>query len=946
LANTFNTPSQYSQFTARVTEADYARQLELVETLIKKEQDLHNIRMANLREYHGEFKSLNSSIAQKGSSLSSSLFALDSIATKTKGSEPSGPSGPGGPKKDSSAGKATSNPFQPNRQLAGDEIYLGPTEEEIEKEKEMRQDALKFISDYAKELSKDIDVYEQELLERQARSTQATEERYAALRKRQFDNEALRAESQEKRLLDLGLQRAYAVAEAQNKALEIKKGFEAELSADGELLAAMATNRAAETDAAVEAKLVADLRDRYNQDALKLEYEIRRKNNGELDEEAFQRGLEYLNEEYALKLKNLDKYKEKEYDKDVKNRAKLAAKERASNIDTLLTGKTSDRIEALKKLTQDDDGNFNAQNTLVAAIETSAKLLSDLAKQLEDKIKQIASFQSNIDTRLQGSSNKQFAGSYWQQLTRDMMSVGAVTPFFKQEDFANNIKTLVNQGISFDLKQRAFLMTIQEKIATTFDVADGTLLRLIRLQQEDSTAGRLGMESALTTFLNTMYENTEYLNNVAKSVRSSLEEMEALLSGAQSAEIEYQVQKWMGSLFSVGMSDTAVNSIANAIGLIGSGQLEGITGGGAGNLVIMAASNAGIPIADILTNGLTSEDTNKLLQAMTEYLAKIADSTSDNQVVQQQLANVFGVKASDLRAAASLTTKGSIGSIAGSSYTYSQMLNHLTDMASTMHKRTSMSEMMTNIWENAQYTLASGVANNPVSYLIYKLASLLDDAVGGIDLPFVNVYGFGVDLNTTVSDLMRIASLGTGMLANLGPMISGLANSFSGANMLAKMGIESGSGLAVTPRGTISTISSSMSLNASGRSTSGSGYVGNASGSDIKNTTIQEAEDTKNAEMVEAQEEQENNHIVMISETTLKIYELIQDVTKGKATFKVKVVDYGLTTHGNGSGNPNAGVDGIARLSARAAASAGGYAGSITSNPGAGTDLGGWVTSV
>ena len=46
-----------------------------------------------------------------------------------------------------------------------------------------------------------------------------------------------------------------------------------------------------------------------------------------------------------------------------------------------------------------------------------------------------------------------------------MTSVGAVTPFFKQEDFANNIKSLVDRGIAFDLKQRAFLMTIKDKIA-------------------------------------------------------------------------------------------------------------------------------------------------------------------------------------------------------------------------------------------------------------------------------------------------------------------------------------------------------------------------------------------------------------------------------------------------------------------------------------------------
>ena len=44
--------------------------------------------------------------------------------------------------------------------------------------------------------------------------------------------------------------------------------------------------------------------------------------------------------------------------------------------------------------------------------------------------------------------------------------------------------------------------------------------------------------------------------------------------------------------------------------------------------------------------------------------------------------------------------------------------------------------------------------------------------------------GFGVDLNTTVSDLMRVASLSTGIIGSLPSMIQGLSNSFNGQKML------------------------------------------------------------------------------------------------------------------------------------------------------------------
>jgi hypothetical protein len=80
-------------------------------------------------------------------------------------------------------------------------------------------------------------------------------------------------------------------------------------------------------------------------------------------------------------------------------------------------------------------------NIVPYELETIAgvKALSDLAQQLETKIDTIAGFKGEVDTRLQGSSNKTSNGSYWDQLVKDMTSVGAVNPFFRQEDFANNI---------------------------------------------------------------------------------------------------------------------------------------------------------------------------------------------------------------------------------------------------------------------------------------------------------------------------------------------------------------------------------------------------------------------------------------------------------------------------------------------------------------------------
>ena len=676
--------------------------------------------------------------------------------------------------------------------------------------------------------------------------------------------------------------------------------------------------------------------------------ELMRKNNGILSKEDATRIEKEIARKFSL---------EKAFDeKRIKARNALetqqSRKEQREQMmgdinDAFGKGKTfAERKEAFYNLTHDESGEKNTGKAVAAAILA----VSSLAKQLEDKVDQIASKKSPIDTRLNGSNNKQHKGSYWDQLVKDMASVGAVSPYFKQEDFATSIETLVDKGIAFDLKQRAFLDTIHKKIATTFEVADGTLLRLIRIQQADSTAGRMGMEVAMNSFLNSTFETTEYLKDVADGVRGSLEEMQALMDGAEAAEVEFQAQKWLGSLYSVGMSQAAVDAIASAIGQVGAGQIEGITGGGAGNLVVMAANDAGLSIAELLTEGLDASETNQLLNASVRYLAELADSAKDNKVVQQQLANVFGVKASDLRAAQNLLADGTIDTVSSNNLQYDNMLYALSTMASTMHKRTSLAEMMTNLFSNVQYSLAGSMASNPASYFIYKMATVLDDVAGGIPLPDIGIMGNIVQFGTTISDLMRVGALAGGILGSLGDLYSGLTSSFSGRAMLTKMGIPLGSGLTVLQRGGGGTIAGTAGSGADGgSSTSESGYVGNSSGSDVKDATIAGAEADKEKQMVEAQEEEEANKIDFISANVLQIYAILNDVVNGDKAFRVKIDNYGLTKLGS-SGNGS--LSGIGQSSSGGGTSGstlgnddstggnGGFSSDVTRNN---VSLGGWT---
>ena len=54
--------------------------------------------------------------------------------------------------------------------------------------------------------------------------------------------------------------------------------------------------------------------------------------------------------------------------------------------------------------------------------------------------------------------------------------------------------------------------------------------------------------------------------------------------------------------------------------------------------------------------------------------------------------------------------------------------------------------------------------------------------------------------------------------------------------------------------------------------------------------------------MIEAKEEYADTPIDMINTTVLKIYELLEEVTKGDKCFRVNVDSYGLTRVDNGNG--------------------------------------------
>lgn len=914
----------FSQLSRTINEAkELIKQQEaLLQRTLSMEQQIINHRIAALREYNDEYSTMLNRIAAEQDSLRADMFSINEAGKEAA----------------ANAKKATES----LKQAQSSSNSTG------------NRSAKQTVDDSARDKLGDADSANWEAVTKKRRDTLISiEELSAALAKREKERikeKAAAEKSAYENLLSLRLS-------------ALNQGPEA------------SAQRAAYLNALDDAKALQALQADWDKQRAELELQARLEGEGTISAER----LEQIDREMAKRigseeeiLERVAEIKKEQAEEERKRRKKEEEDERkrkkeeqrkesratgaksqygvitALSADSFKDYNVKERIEDLRSSRDEliEEYKQKGANDNSAKMAANFKVLTDtlssLAQDLEKTMNEIAGMQGKIDTRLQGSSNNtDYTGSYWNRITKDIIGVGAVTPFFKQEKFAKKIEDLVNAGIAFDLEQRAFLGTISDKIATTFDVADSTLLRLVRIQQQDSTAGRLGMESALNTFLNNMYENTEYLSEVAKSVRGSLAEMQALMEGAAATEVEFQVQKWMGSLYSVGMSQNAVTSITEALGQIAAGQIEGLTSGGAGNLLIMAASNAGLPITDILTKGINADETNELLQATVNYLAEIAESSKDNRVVQQQLASVFGVKASDLRAATNLATKESISTIYDKSLSYDNMLKQLYKMAATMGMRTSMGEMMNNVWDNVQYTLAGSMASSPISYLIYKMAGLLESTTGGIDIGLPMIMGNGLPVQFKVSDLMRAGSMATSILGTLPQMINGLVTSTNGALMLASMGIDFGSGLEVTPRGDGSGLGISTSET---MTTSSAGYIGNASGSDIKNSVVQQNEDEANKQVIEAQENAEATQIDTINTTVLKIYELLDDVAHGNSYFRVKVESYGLTRAGSSS---NA-IGGVSALSdGNTGSSSSLSSGNILSNSsGNNVNFGAWTTTM
>lgn len=645
-----------------------------------------------------------------------------------------------------------------------------------------------------------------------------------------------KSEEEINRLIEIRLQNEYKYQDAQTKTRMQMEAHEKSRQEYLKELENTLTQIAEEQE-----KLEKGVGDKYSRMRIsQLEDEARKKKEI-AEREAYD--AENLGKLRNISLKEYEKEKDRQLKADIKRAEAFDKQTKAKQLresgDTK-GAKTLER-EAAKDLKQADNlegkkGMFGANGQQITNLggfvkEMGAELATGitdavlkLGRQLnnavENAVNVVTEYQAKTNYRLEGA-NKTFDDLY--KVTQKNLNVSALV---KQQSVLERIGKAIDQGIVYNVEQRAFLAEVSEKIQGTFDAFDSNLLRLVRIQAADSTQARLGMEKALNDMLTTYYKDSSYLNDAFDSVSSALLEMTANQDHRTAVETEYVVQKWLGGLYSTGASSNAIQQIAQGIGYLGSGNVNALSSNqGLQSLLAISASRAGLDYGQLLTGGLNATNTNRLLAEMVSYLAEIAQSTSENKVTTSAFGNIFGLSLSDIKAFANLSTTS--GNLFSDMLSYESARGVSQSAMNRMATNLGTAQMMQNVVDNAIFNTGMTYANG-TGYVLYKVVDLLEQLTGGG--PEIKIAPWGIGTSFKVFDIIKTGMFGAGLI---GSLMSGGTDIYGGQNLGTWGATE------------YNKYGTGFNL----RTTSGSSLsqtVGNASSQDVENETLKEGMDKSN----------------------------------------------------------------------------------------------------
>jgi len=526
--------------------------------------------------------------------------------------------------------------------------------------------------------------------------------------------------------------------------------------------------------------------------------------------------------------KRYAKREEQQLNQTLAERKKAAQEELDQRIENLEleyeTATTNEeRLAARKQLNDAKRTKYLQEQTEKLAQQTVAAAVKAGDSAVEAGLSVYTTYMSGINARMQGTS-KTFGGLL-SNISRNLTA----SPYVKQIDVIDNLSKLVSQGIAYNVEQRAFLETISDKIATTFDATNGTLLRLIRIQQADTTAARLGLEADLTRYLNKNYQDTSYLSEQFDNVSAALYEATSIAGRNMGVEIEGVVQKWLGSLYSVGASDTLISTLSQGIGYLGSGNISALSSSESiMNLFALGASRAGVDIGSAITGGLNASQVNKLLSGVVSYIQEIG--STGNLATRSEFASMFGMTISDMTALLNLSSADLVD-ISNNMLTYSDTISEVQSQLEQVSSRMHFTELIDNVLSNAALTLGMGVASNIVTYGIYRAAELLDVITGDLKIPTISVMGSAIDLDMTYGQAIKTGVLGIGALGTLFNALSSIAR--SGGLDLSAWGAQD----YLTRGGTYTTVAGGVTS-----TLSSSAFIGSTSSTDIAGQSITSAQ--------------------------------------------------------------------------------------------------------
>ena len=450
-----------------------------------------------------------------------------------------------------------------------------------------------------------------------------------------------------------------------------------------------------------------------------------------------------------------------------------------------------------------------------------------MSKKIEENLNTVSGERAKLMARLQGSTED------WGKAVDSVSDSIGFSGIVSKKSVISKMAELVDSGIAYNIELRAFLATTSENIASTFNALDGTLLRMIRLQQADTTAARLGMEATLTKLFNQLFNDTSYLKDASDAVSQAILDASANLDRDQSLEFEYTMQKWLGSLYSLGVSSEGVSRIATAVNYLGSGNYSALSNDSSmlSLLTLGGSYGGGKTIDQMLHTGLTADDTNKLLRGIIEYLSDIVRNQSSN-VTTSAYADLFNMSVTDLRAFSSLTMSD-IEQLYDNTVSYQTLVNETESQLSKISSRMSLTELVDNAINNAELSIATSIGGNAFTYATWKALGLLTDYVGEIKIPSVLAAGFGLSSDIDLLNVAKTGMIGFGAISSLVGAIKSMSN--GGASSLDAWDFSE-----YTQRGSTLSLLTPEMLTTSYSERIG---VGGGSGSDIETVSLESAKD-------------------------------------------------------------------------------------------------------